>query len=233
MKKISLILLIVFVNCNNKDKEKQNNLIQKNDIDSVSLLSSKEIIIEYDTLEVYKDLNAKIDSTTNLEWKSSMLYAKNNIKNKDYIAFANFDKITLNGKSIYFGFERNEILKLYGKPIKEYDPKHECGFLTPNTDEDLPYNSLEYKNVIFTGNDEEKYIVVEIDFTLFDFSKNELMINGFIINNASTIHDLRKILKKNLNIRDNKIVLNDSSDDQFTIKFKDNKITSLYYWSPC
>lgn len=233
MKKISLILLIVFVNCNNKDKEKQNNIIQENDIDSVSLISSKEIFIEYDTIEVYKDLNAKIDTTTNLEWKSSMLYAKNNIKNTDYIAFANFDKITLNGKSIYFGFERNEILKLYSKPIKEYDPKHECGFLTPITDEDLPYNCLEYRNIRFTGNDDQKYIVEEINFTLFDFTKNKLMINGFIINNATTIENLRIILKKNVKIEDNVIILNGASDDQFTIEFKDNKIISLYYWSPC
>ena len=94
---------------------------------------------------------------------------------------------------------------------------------------------LKYKEIDFIGNEEEGYLAEEIDLNLIDNSDTSITLYGTKISNKTTVEDLEKIFKKDLEFSENEesIILQDFSDDNFSIEFKNGFASKITYFSPC
>lgn len=209
-----LIIIVISLSCQEKPSHSTSN---------------KPIL---DTANVYKDLEIQIDSTKDKEWKKNMIAIKKWMIEDPSRTYLNSIKFKVNGISVY-AFSKENIEKSFGKPIKYFEPNYECGFLS-SSEQDEKYYSYQYNGILLTGNDEQNYVVEELDFSQFDFKKYTVEINGSAIDNNTTVEQLRVILKDNFKLNENNtIFLHDVGDDNFEVEFKDNKISKIQYWSPC
>jgi len=147
-----------------------------------------------------------------------------------------FYKFKLNGLSFFSS--KNEILKQFGDPLEIIEPKYECGFHSEN-EQGNKYFQLVYPNIIFIGNDKEKYIFEKI---LFDSTSTiDFSYDDFELNFSTKIELLNKIfgnsISENISEKDNTnttfFIWSYNSDDAINLKFKNGTLVRFSYWSPC
>lgn len=152
------------------------------------------------------------------------------------ISFAqSFDYKLFQYKELSFFNKKSEILNELGMPDSIIEPNYECGFLSEN-EQGKKYYSLKYGNVVFTGNDEEGYLLETIV-----FEGGETMQYGdFMLTGQTTIADLTAILGNEwftyleypLN---GSVVISfgETADDGIRIFILNGLLQKMHYWSPC
>jgi len=145
-----------------------------------------------------------------------------------------FDKLIFEDISCYSS--KVNIVEKLGEPLKIYNPNYECGFLS--SDEQMKeFETLEYENIKFTGNNEDKFIIEEIN---FNNKSTSITYSNFQLNSETTLSDLEEIfgtIITNDFKNDSGIVIvpneNKIKEDGFQFVIKDGKLISIMYWSPC
>ncbi len=144
-----------------------------------------------------------------------------------------FDLFEYRGLSFFSA--KFEIEEKLGKPLKIYEPNYDCGFLSSHTQSTI-YFSLDYDNVIFTGNKTEKYL---LEFIYFIDKSTKLKYGEYTLSNETTIDDLAEIFGNNihniLKATNNKSVYlaAKNADDGLIFSFLYGKLDKIEYWSPC
>lgn len=141
-------------------------------------------------------------------------------------------------KGLEFTSEKKAIVKAFGEPLKMVEPKYECGFHSED-EQGEKYYQLVYDNIVFIGNEKEKYGIESIDFnSTSDFS---LEYGKWKLNHKTSINDFVKIFGES--IREN-FMESDSettgvllffrdADSGLKFTFKSGYLTTMEYWSPC
>ena len=134
--------------------------------------------------------------------------------------------IRVNG--LGFCSTKQDVMAVFGKPRKEYQPNYECGFLSD--DENGTYFTLEYTDIKFTGNEKEKYVLDKIKFN--DKTSLELTYKGKVLSVKTTVEDFCHFM----GIENNKtsfLLFVEGADDALLFTFTGGFLSSVQYWSPC
>ncbi len=145
----------------------------------------------------------------------------------------------LSFKGLSFLSSKQEIIRAMGKAYKLVESEHECGFLS-SIEQGQKYYQMIYKDITFTGNDTQKYLIEKMEFKPgYHYS---LAFKQYRIDSETTIEDLHLIFGKN-QLRKLKpendhsqyiMQTHPQSDDAYIFTFnKKGKLTRLEYWSPC
>lgn len=146
----------------------------------------------------------------------------------------NYDNFSLQGLSLYS--TKENIIEKHGKPEKIYEPNYECGFLSAE-EQGNKFSTLQYVGFKFTGNEEDHYILEEIN-----FENNAIVLNysGYQLSSITDINTLAKIFNEDsfLNLpSDTGVVIipniNKIKEDGFGFKIENGKLISIHYWSLC
>ena len=145
-----------------------------------------------------------------------------------------FKKFTFNG--LPFTSSKKEIIKTFGKPKKEYNPNYDCSGLS-TAEQGVDYYTLDYGAVKFTGNETEKYVIDEIDFSL---GKSFILYYGkHKLTRDTTFTDLKKIFGNGISnevyneLTGVFLLWHGKYDEGLSIEIKDGKLIKIGYWSPC
>jgi hypothetical protein len=146
----------------------------------------------------------------------------------------NFDLISCNGLNFYSA--KTEIIKTFGQPKTTYDPNYECGFLSTDS-QNGKYLTLDYGKVKFTGNDDELYILEQVNMendnsVKIKYGDNELSCNTDL---TKLIEIFGTELENHFeNNRNGAIVIfREKAEDGIRIVIKNGKLIRFEYWSPC
>jgi hypothetical protein len=171
----------------------------------------------------------------------SSVYAQKAVKNSD--------DLKINGVRFY-AVNKKTILKVFGKPIKKFDPHYECGFLSDEQGE--AFYTLEYKSLKWTGNTKSGYLMENL--LIQPNASYHITYNGRSLSSHTTIKefialtgvhttrietglgnptDLLKLFK-NPNLKTNSVELQDKgADDKYIFYFFHGQLCKIEYWSPC
>ncbi|WP_298321228.1 hypothetical protein [uncultured Aquimarina sp.] len=148
----------------------------------------------------------------------------------------NVDFRLINYEGLEFYSSKSEITKKLGNPIKTFEPKYECGFLSED-EQGVKYISLDYGKVKFTGNEKEEYLIEMIDFEndnslILKYGKHNLTCETKLTDLALIFGE--QLIKHYGSDQNGGIVLFDEkADDGIRIEIKDGKLVRFGYWSPC
>ena len=118
-----------------------------------------------------------------------------------------------------------------GKPERIFEPKYECGFLSED-EQGRKFFTLEYPELKFTGNEADKYLIEEINFSANQ--EIQVMYNGQVIFGNMAIEKLSAVLGVDFESNSvGKLIHFEGADDGFVFQFKDGKLIKVSYWSPC
>ena len=145
-----------------------------------------------------------------------------------------FKKLEVNGQSICSS--KSLILEKFGEPIKITNPDYECGFLS-SAEQMKKFESLVYKDMIFTGNREDDYILDEFKFNSEIYTLN---YDGVDLKKGITIEKLQEIFGK----FDDRYISDQTKyigipnqdkiqEDGYSFQFENGKLVLIKYWSPC
>ncbi|WP_299703966.1 hypothetical protein [uncultured Pontibacter sp.] len=148
------------------------------------------------------------------------------------------DSSMLRLKELKFFSEKAAIEKVFGAPKKITEPKYECGFHS-EAEQGQKYYQLVYDNIVFIGNDKEKYIIDSLDFRL---DKTLTVRYGkWNLNSKTSVDDFVKIFGEA--IREDFIDQEDGTtsmalffkkgDDAMAFSFEGGYLVAMHYWSPC
>ncbi|WP_295179825.1 hypothetical protein [uncultured Christiangramia sp.] len=101
-----------------------------------------------------------------------------------------FKKLEVNGQSICSS--KSLILEKFGEPLEITNPDYECGFLS-SPEQMKEFESIVYKDFVFTGNREDDYILDEFK---FNSQISTLKYGGIDLNKGTTIDKLQEIFGK-------------------------------------
>jgi len=135
--------------------------------------------------------------------------------------------LKINGLSLTL--KKDKILNKFGKPIRIYEPKYECGFLSEDS-QGIKFYSLNYGSLKFTGNYKNGYVLDEIKFdpTL----KHKVTFRNKTLSHQTTIKEFEAIFGIKVDGSD-KMLYHKGADDGYHFKFSKGKLTEIEYWSPC
>jgi hypothetical protein len=146
-----------------------------------------------------------------------------------------FNKIEFRG--LKFLSSKNEIIKKIGNPLKIYEPNYDCGGLSSEW-QGVDFFTLDYGNIKFTGNDNDGYLIEEINFV--NDKSFALIYDNYTLNSETKLINLIEVFGKQilLQIKENQpiqvIIINSSEiDDGIKLVLKDGKLIKFLYWSPC
>jgi len=158
------------------------------------------------------------------------------------------DELKING--IRFSSDKKTILKVFGKPVKQFAPHFECGSLSDEQGE--TFYTLQYKFLNWTGNGKHGYLVDDLliqpnpayhvtykgrDLSWQTTLKEFIALTGArITGTASGVANPPDLLKlfKDPNLKTTCIVLQDKgSDDKYIFYFFHGRLCKIEYWSPC
>ena len=102
-----------------------------------------------------------------------------------------FQLISFNGLKFYS--PKSEIVEKLGQPEKIFEPKYECGFLSAES-QSTKYFTLDFKNIKFTGNHKESYLIEFINFN----NDNSIILKygKFNLNSETRLSELIEIFGK-------------------------------------
>lgn len=135
--------------------------------------------------------------------------------------------LKIEGSSFKLG--REVILKKFGKPLRIFEPKYECGFLS-EAGQGNKYYSIEYKYFKFTGNSKAGYILEGIHFV--PAIQHTITFRSKLISYKTTKKEFETIFS--VKIDGDRISLHQTGkDDAFIFSFVNDRLSKLQYWSPC
>jgi hypothetical protein len=125
--------------------------------------------------------------------------------------------------------KKDKIINMFGKPIRIYEPKYECGFLAEEP-QGIKFSSLDYGLLKFTGNYKNGYVLDELKFdpTL----KHKVTFRNKLLSHQTTIKEFEAIFGVKVDGSD-KMLYHKGADDGYLFKFSKGKLTEIEYWSPC
>jgi len=145
-----------------------------------------------------------------------------------------FKKLEVNGQSICSS--KSLILEKFGEPIEITNPDYECGFLS-SAEQMKEFESIVYKDFVFTGNREDDYILDEFKFNSQIFTLNYA---GIDLNKGTTIDKLQEIFGKfdDEYRSDQSIYIfipnqDKMQEDGYLFQFNKGKLVLIEYWSRC
>ena len=105
----------------------------------------------------------------------------------------NYDLITYKGLNLFS--TKTEIIEKLGNPNKTFEPHYECGFLSSG-EQGKDYFTLEYNKIKFTGNENEKYVLEQINFE----NDNTIILNygEYKLTCETELTELTKIFGKEI-----------------------------------
>lgn len=147
---------------------------------------------------------------------------------------AQSDYETMDGPSLRidgqsFTLKKEVILRKYGKPVRIFEPKYECGFLSEDG-QGMKFFSLEYVDLKFTGNSKEGYLLEEIVFK--PALKRNISFRHKPLSHQTTIPDFESIFGVKVSGSE-KVIYNKGADDAYIFTFSKGKLLKIEYWSPC
>jgi len=145
-----------------------------------------------------------------------------------------FKKLKVNGQSICSS--KSLILEKFGEPIEITNPDYECGFLS-SAEQMKEFESMVYKDIVFTGNREGDYILDEFKFNSDIYTLN---YDGVDLKKGITIEKLQEIFGK----FDDRYISDQTKyigipnqdkiqEDGYSFQFENGKLVLIKYWSPC
>jgi len=164
-------------------------------------------------------------------------------------AVKNSDDLKINGVRFY-AVNKKTILKVFGKPIKQFAPHYECGFLSDDKGES--FYSLQYKALQWTGNAKHGYWMENL--LIRPNAGYHITYSGRSLSSHTTIKEFIALtgvhttrietglgnptdlleLFKNPNLKTKSIELQDKgADDKYIFYFFKGRLCKIEYWSPC
>jgi len=145
-----------------------------------------------------------------------------------------FKKLKVNGQNICSS--KTVILEQFGQPIEITNPDYECGFLS-SAEQMKEFESIVYKDMIFTGNREDDYI---LDQYKFNSEKYILNYGGVDLEKGTSIEMLQKIFGKfdDEYRSDQSIYIfipnqDKVQEDGYLFQFTKGNLVLIEYWSRC
>jgi hypothetical protein len=158
------------------------------------------------------------------------------------------DDLKING--IGFSSDKKAVLKAFGKPVKQFAPHFECGFLSDEQGE--TFYTLQYKFLNWTGNAKHGYLMDDLliqpnaayhvtykgqDLSSRTTIKEFIALSGVhttrIETGVGNPEDLIKFFK-DPNLKTTSIELQDKgADDKYIFYFFHGRLCKIEYWSPC
>ncbi|WP_316779883.1 hypothetical protein [Pedobacter antarcticus] len=143
--------------------------------------------------------------------------------------YQTIDGSSLKIEGLSFELRREVILKKFEKPLRIFEPKYECGFLS-EAEQGNKYYSIEYKYFKFTGNSKAEYILEEIHFV--PTMPHTITFRNKLISYKTTKKEFETIF--GVKIDGDRILLHQmGKDDAFIFAFVNGRLSKLGYWSPC
>ncbi len=145
----------------------------------------------------------------------------------------NFELIQFNG--LNFKSSKKTITDLFKEKAQVFEPNYECGFLS-SAEQGVEYQTIDFGYIKFTGNDQENYLIEKVDFELNKLAT--IKYNGHELSGQTSPEQLIEIFGSELSERladfdDVIIIFGKNSDDGIRLEFKNNKLITFEYWSPC
>ena len=145
-----------------------------------------------------------------------------------------FKKLEVNGQSICSS--KSLILEKFGEPLEITNPDYECGFLS-SPEQMKEFESIVYKDFVFTGNREDDYILDEFK---FNSQISTLKYGGIDLNKGTTIDKLQEIFGKfdDEYRSDQSIYIfipnqDKMQEDGYLFQFNKGELVLIEYWSRC
>ena len=140
--------------------------------------------------------------------------------------YFSYKDLKLNG--LLFISIKEDILKTLGEPSKIYEPNYDCGFLSA-AEQSQKFYSLQYPDLIFTGNNKSKYQLEELSFAN---KKYKITYKGTRISSTTTKAEFEQLFQ--VKIKGDEISLTTKgADDIYIFRFRKNRLSVFKYWSPC
>ena len=145
-----------------------------------------------------------------------------------------FKKFEVNGQSICSS--KSLILEKFGEPIEITNPDYECGFIS-SAEQMKEFESMVYKDIVFTGNREDDYILDEFKFNSDIYTLN---YGGIHLDKGTTIEKLQEIFGKfdDEYSSDQSIYIfipnqDKVQEDGYLFQFTKGNLVLIEYWSRC
>ena len=135
--------------------------------------------------------------------------------------------IRINGLGFYS--TKQNIIDVFGKPAKEYQPNYECGFLSDD-EQNVTYFTLEYADVKFTGNEKAKYVLDKIKFN--DITNLTFIYKGKTFSRQTSVEDFCHFMGVE-NSKTSFLFFVEDVDNALLFRFTNGFLSSIQYWSPC
>jgi hypothetical protein len=150
---------------------------------------------------------------------TSLIYCQNNP-----ISFKHFE---VSGLS--FISKKNEIMRVLGKPQAVVEPKYECGFFSEE-EQGKKFYSLQYSNLIFTGNASQGYQLEKVVFN--NKRDHNIRYKGTRITFRTTKGEMETIF--GTKVGRNEITLSErKGETKIVFTFKNGLLSEMRYWTPC
>ena len=120
------------------------------------------------------------------------------------------------------------VVKHFGEPVRIFEPKYECGFLS-EAEQGQKYYSLQYIFLTFTGNENGDYILEKIEIN--PDLKNRITYKGKELSSKTTKQEFEIMM--GMKIDDTKLIYFKNCDDGMIFIFKNGLLNKIEYWSPC
>lgn len=150
-----------------------------------------------------------------------------NVQAQDKFDTVNGSYFKIDGLS--FTLKKQIILTKYGKPLREFEPEYECGFLSESEQGDK-YYSLQYPHFKFTGNSKEGYLLEEIRFE--SGLRSKVTFKNKEISSKTTVKEFETIFGVKLDGHE-KMLYFKGADDALIFTFVKGRLAKIEFWSPC
>lgn len=139
------------------------------------------------------------------------------------------DASEFNIDGLAFTTKKEIILKKYGKPVRIFEPKYECGFLSADW-LGIQVFSLDYGSFVFTGDSKEGYLVETI--VLKPNLKLKISFRKRKISYQTTLNEFEALFGVKVN-ETKKVLYHKGGDDAHIFSFSNKRLSKIEYWSPC
>jgi len=138
----------------------------------------------------------------------------------------NHDELKIDGLNLKL--TKNVVLEHFGKPIRTFYPKYECGFLSEK-EQSEKFNSLQYLFMTFTGNEKQEYQLEQIEMN--PDLKNKITYKGKGLTSKTTKQEFEIML--GTKIENSRLLNFKNRDDGMIFTFINGFLNKIQYWSPC
>ena len=158
------------------------------------------------------------------------VFAAANIQAQEF----KFDTDLIKYRGLGLVSTKAEIIAKLGQPNKVFEPNYECGFFSSD-EQGKSYYALQYGDVEFIGNDEEKYTIDRIEFKegVTVYYGEYLLSNESDLDRLIEVFGMKKFGRLHETSTDSVVLFEEGSDGGIRFSLKNGKLSKIGYWSPC